>query len=142
MESRIEHVTVYAGAARVKRAAEIAVDGATEVRLGGLPLALRDDSVRLAATGDVRASGVRVVVEIAGVDASLPPADPEALDAARAEVAAGEAEVARLGRSLEALGALTPVARSDKPEAPPPAWGAAVEAQLGLVAVRAERERA
>jgi hypothetical protein len=109
--SRIEDVTVYAGAARVKRVAEVSEAG--EVQLGGLPLALQDASVRLAATGGLVACDARVVLEIAAADDALPPADPAALEAARLAVRGLDAEVARIARSLEALAAGAPPARRE-----------------------------
>jgi hypothetical protein len=140
--SRIEEVTVYAGAARVRRRAEVEVGGGPSVvRVGGLPLALRDASVRLAAEGPVIAADVRVVVEIPEEDASLPPADPEELDAARLEVAQLEAELARLNAVLDALATLQPGARKRRDEQAVPAWSEAVAARLGVVELRAERER-
>jgi len=140
--SRIDEVTVYSGAARVRRRAEVEVGaGPTVVRVGGLPVALRDASVRLAADGPLIAADARVVVEIPDQDASLPAADPAELDDARREVAVCEAEIARLGGVLDALQALVPGPRPDRPEDPLPRWDAAVAARLGLVALRTERER-
>lgn len=141
--SRIEDVVVYAGAARVRRLARVSCGAEpTRIRIGGLPLALRDGSVRLAADGPLIAADARVVVDVPGVDVALPPADPEALDAARAAVAVAAAEVARLRRALAQLAALTPGERDGRPEDPVPAWGAAVDARLGLLALRGDRERA
>ncbi len=143
VRSRIEDVVVYAGAARVRRVARVEVGGAAvQVRLGGLPLALRDGSIRLAATGQVIAADARVVVDLPGIDVELPPAVPQALAAARRAVALAEAEVARLGRALGRLAALTPGGRDGRPDDPLPEWGAAVDARLQLLALRAERERA
>ena len=142
IDSRIDEVTVYAGAARVRRTARVQLGGDVEVvRLGGLPLALRDATVRLGAEGPVIAADARVVVEVPEADASLPPADPAALDDARREVAVREAEAARLRRALDALAALAPDPRPDRDDDVPP-WAAAIEARLAVLALRADRERA
>ncbi len=142
IQTTIEDVTVYAGAARVRRSGAVEVAGEpVQVRIGGLPLAMKDASVRLGATGPLVAADARVVLEIPDADAALPPADPQALEDARRGLALAEAELARLDRALAALAALTPGPRPDR-EDPLPDWGAAADARLELLALRGDRERA
>ncbi|HET9620751.1 MAG TPA: DUF4140 domain-containing protein, partial [Kofleriaceae bacterium] len=65
-ESRIEQVTLYARGARVRRAATHTVgEGASRLRLTGLPVALLDDSVRVEASGGALVTAVHVGLDAA-----------------------------------------------------------------------------
>ncbi len=145
--SRIDRVTVYRQGAQVTRVAEIAaaegrLPGA--VRLGGLPLALDDGSlsVRVIGAGELPvATDVRVALEVPEVDQNLPAADPDDLEAARAEVARLERDIATAQRQLGRLDKLQIAARPEPAEGQPPG-DSPTAARLALIEFRAGREQA
>ncbi|MEZ4366621.1 MAG: mucoidy inhibitor MuiA family protein [Kofleriaceae bacterium] len=140
--SKIDSVTVYRDGARVRRTARVSASTTpTSIHLGGLPLGLVDASVRVTATGAIRALDRRVVVETPEVDPTLAPADPAALLAARQEVRRCDAELGRLRHGLRALAQLAPRERDDR-DLPPPSWAEAVDARLAVARLRGEREAA
>nr|HEX4318685.1 DUF4139 domain-containing protein [Kofleriaceae bacterium] len=139
MESRIEHVTVYARGARVRRVATVADGDAARARFVGLPVGLIDDSVRAeVVTGAAIAAQVRVSLEVPEAAAA---ADDEPADvvAARRRVGEADAELARLDA---ALGALTHAAivGVDPTDDAPVAWADVVAARRALVDLRAARD--
>src|SRR5262245_1071612 len=115
-ESRIAEITLYARGARVRRTATIALD-APRARIAGLPAALIDDTLRIAAEGAV------ITAVHVGLDAPPPDAaageESSALRDARRCAALAAAEVERLDGALAALAA-APVALTT-PAAPAPA---------------------
>ncbi len=139
LDSRISAVTVYRAGARVERVAEIPADGAgaRHVRIGNLPLALDDSTVRArierAGAGDGAppvATDLRVTLEVP--DAPAPPAPDleEKLRAARrTEVALSE----RIARIEEEIGRIEGLPAPSRPQGrpgrpPPPSPAAAREA--------------
>ena len=143
VESRITAVTLYARGARVRRTATIAIArGQTRARIGGLPVAVLDGTVRIEAAG--------AVVAAAHVGLDAPPPDtaadeePPELRAARLRVARADAEVERIDAALAVLAASpialhAPGAGDAEPLA---AWSAVVEARRQLMRLRTERELA
>ncbi len=129
--SRIHEVTVHPRGARVRREA-VAPSGATVVRVGDLPLALEDVSVRASCEGG-RVIGLHVGLEPDRDEARH--TIPVALSEARASATEARValELARRSRArLERLVAL-----------PSPSVGAvsSVETRLALVNLRAHRAR-
>ncbi|HSR96528.1 MAG TPA: DUF4139 domain-containing protein [Kofleriaceae bacterium] len=144
VESRITEVTLYARGARIRRTAALPADeptrGSTRIRIGGLPAAVIDDTVRIEAEGGAMVTAVRVGLDAPASEAAADEDTPE-VRAARRRVALAEAEVERLDGALARL-ASAPIALAIESEEPPPAWAAIVDARRTLVALRAERELA
>lgn len=150
--SRIDAVTVYRRGARVTRIADIEVGqgGAlpAAVRLGGLPLGLEDDSVRVriepAADGAQAAlpvaTDVRVALDVPERDHSLRAADPAELEAARLEVRRLEWRLRLLEGEKARLRHLAVVKRPAGAKGEPPR-PSPTEARRSLVRFRLERER-
>lgn len=91
LSSRIDSVTVYRQGALVCRAAILlaAQPVPAQVRLLGLPLSLDDGSVRVRIEGEGElpvATDVRVALDLAAADETLPPPDDEELKQARRRV--------------------------------------------------------
>lgn len=139
--STIDRVTVYRRGARVRRVVQVP-EGAKEIVLGHLPLALDDASIRTSVEGDgVCATDVRIGVAAAPQDASLAPPKDEELRAAEEQTAFAKAEVERVDAAIARLEmlAIAPRPRAKKGERPPPT---PVEARLALAKARgAEAER-
>jgi hypothetical protein len=142
LRSRIEHVTVYQAGAVVRRVATLPRPTATtEVTLDGLPLALRERSVRLRCDGGAVATDARVVDELPRGVPDGPAAIAPSLRAARLDVLRRQAEVEHLRAALEALAQLAPVPRpADEVAAAPPTWREPLTARLELAALRRERD--
>ncbi len=147
LESRIDAVTVYAQGARVARAAVLARgDGyPATVVLGGLPLCLRDDSVRVRVEADgaglpPTATDVHVTLDATDPDETKRPAVGEVLEAARIEERRLEALVEQVRRELGRLGQLELSARAAPVEEAPPATPA--NARLALIELREREARA
>ncbi len=147
LESRIDAVTVYAQGARVARAAVLARNGGypDTVILGGLPLCLRDDSVRVRVEADgaglpPTATDVHVTLDAPAADASQRPPVGEALEAARVDERRLEALVDQANRELGRLGQLKLAARAAPKDEAPPATPA--EARLALIELREREARA
>ena len=147
LASRIESVTVYRRGARVVRVADV-TPGALppQVRIGGLPLGLRDSTVR-ARVEPIEGNGavpvafdLRVALEVPQPDEALPPADDAELEAARLEVTRRERLVGQIERELARLEQLAVVGRpkGEKGQRPP---ASPVGARRALVTFRVERER-
>ncbi|HEY8143085.1 MAG TPA: DUF4139 domain-containing protein [Kofleriaceae bacterium] len=148
LASRIESVTVYRRGARVVRVADV-TPGALppQVRIGGLPLGLRDSTVR-ARVEPVEGNGavpvafdLRVALEVPQPDDALPPADDAELEAARLEVTRRERLVGQIEKELARLERLAVVGRpkGEKGQRPP---ASPVAARRALLTFRVERERA
>jgi len=143
VESSITAVTLYARGARVRRTATIAIAaGQTRARIGGLPVAVLDDTVRIEAAGAV------VVAAHVGLDAPPPEVaageeSPE-LRALRLRVARADAEVEQIDAALAVLAAAPVALQAPGTDdgAPPAAWSAVVEARRALVRLRTERDLA
>ncbi len=131
---------MYRQGARVTRVVPVLAAG--ELRVGPLPLCLEDGSVRVRVEGEgVRALDVRVALAVAPADASLPPADDEALRAARRHAETLRSELERLNRAHDRLQALEMLPRP-KPKAGEAPLGVPLDSRLALLALRgAESER-
>lgn len=142
VDSVIDHVTVFPGAARVTRTARVAVSARTELELGGLPLGLDDDSLQVALDGAGRAADLRVTIEVTGRDHAT--VGDDELHALRRTVAAAQAVRdalrAEVGE-LSSMAAAAAVPRIER-EAPAPAWTDALVARLTVLDARAAREAA
>lgn len=103
LTSRIDSVTVYRQGALVSRTAIVlaAQPVPPQVKLVNLPLSLDDGSVRVRVEGEGGdlpvACDVRVALDLAVVDESLPPPDDAALKQARRNVAEVAERIAHLG---------------------------------------------
>ena len=138
VDSRMDRVMVFPGAAWVTRVARVAVSERTEIDVGGLPAALDDDTVQIAVHGAARAADVRTTVEVIGAgDAGV--VDDGELHERRRALAGAQAELAHLRRQLDGLTAFGAFGRSDRDE-PAPAWADAVGARIALIELRAARE--
>lgn len=137
VESTIDHVTVFPGAARVTRVARAAIAGRTELHLTGLPLALDDDSLQVAVDGPARAADLRVTIEVVGPGEA--PVDDDELHVRRRAVAAAQAVRDHLRTEVGNLGALAAAARAERDQ-PAPAWADALAARLAVLEARSARE--
>jgi hypothetical protein len=135
----VESVTVFRRGAAVRRAFELP-SGVSRVALGPLPRALDDGTVRVQASVGASVRELRVELAVFAPDAALAPADSEALEAARLELARAEAKVATLQGSLQAIASLTmpPRSRAERGEPGP----IPNDARLALATFRAERSQA
>lgn len=135
----VESVVVFRRGAAVRRVFELP-SGASVLALGPLPRAVDDGSVRVHATQGAQVRELRVELAVFAPDAALAPADAEALEAARLELACAEARVATLQGSLKALAELTmPPRRRAKDAEPGPIPN---DARLRLARFRSERAHA
>lgn len=140
VESTIDRVTVFPGAAWVTRTARIAVSARTELALVGLPAALDDDSVQIAVRGPARAADVRITLAVTGSGDPGATDDAE-LHARRRDLAAVNVELTSARHQLESLGELSARARGERDETRP-AWADALGARLALIELQAAREPA
>lgn len=142
VEAVLAQVTVYASGARVRRVTTVngGASGFSRVRIGGLPVAVIDDTVRVEVEGPAVATNLRVSVD-------APPAEqaageePAAVRAARDKLALAQAEVERIDGALARIGE-APIVEEDPSDDPPPPWAAVVAARRTVVMLRAERELA
>jgi hypothetical protein len=137
VSSRIEHVTVYARGARVRRVATVAASAEppTAIRFTNLPLALIESSVRAEVVGGAAvAAQLRVSLDVPTTGATSGE-EPEEVLAARRRVAAAAAELTRLEAALGALSGQAVVV-ADPSEEPPAPWSAVVAARQALVELR------
>jgi len=137
VESRIEHVTVYAAGARIRRVARVAAPFPAAVRFVDLPLLLVDDSVRAEVDGAAIVTAIRSDV----TTAEPAPERSVELATARRRVAIIEASIERASAALDELGKASLVA-SDPTDESPAAWHDVVAARRALAATHAERDRA
>ncbi len=140
VDTQIEHVTVYASGARVRRVAMIPAPLPTRVRIVGLPLSVIDDTLCVEVGGPAVATSVRVGVE-APAAADAAGEDSAELRGAKCRVSVATSEVERIHSALELLAA-TPVIEMDASEDAPAPWSAVVAARRAVVAIRADRELA
>jgi len=136
VDAKLAEVTVYASGARVRRVTTVN-GGLSRVRIGGLPVTVIDDTVRIEVDGPAIATGVRVAVDTPPITEAASE-DAPAVRAARRQVAIGTAEVERLQAALAAL-AQASIVQPDPGKDPAP-WSAVVAARRTIVALRAERE--
>ncbi len=140
VEARLEHVTVYASGARVRRVTTIPAPLPDRVRIVGLPVSVVDDTVRVEVGGPAIVTGVRVGVDAPAAEAAAPEDAPE-LYAARRRLAHADAEVERLDAALATI-RVASVIEADPSDHPPAAFGAILAARRSLVALHEERELA
>ncbi|MCC7540276.1 MAG: DUF4139 domain-containing protein [Deltaproteobacteria bacterium] len=149
LESSIDRVVVYRRGARVTRRAPLAPLAGRlpgEVAVAGLPLGIEDASVRVRVLADDGkappvARDLRVGLEVAAVDPSLPPPESPELRAARRRVASLREEMVRLSDEQSRLRGLEQSQRPDgkRGEPPPPSPFDARMALVRFVAERGER---
>src|SRR5262245_55257014 len=99
IEARLEHVTVYATGARVRRVTAATGPIAPRVRIVGLPAAVIDDTVRVEVDGPAVAINLRVGLEAPPADDAASE-DPPELRAAQRRLALAEADDERLAAAL------------------------------------------
>ncbi len=126
IRSRVDAVTVFRLGAEVCRVAELDTPGAlpAELLLSGLPLQLRDDTVRIeveatAAGACPSAVGLRLALAPPPPDPALPPAPDEELRGAQAQLRAAQRQRERIVAQRDAI------AQLESPPRPEPAEGAA-----------------
>lgn len=138
--SRIEQVTVFASGARVRRSATLrGPQLPARVRIGDLPLAVIDDTVRAEVDGGAVVTALR-----AGLTTPAGQAAPEEsveLRSARTRLEIAKSEVQRLQLSLDRL-VSSKVVVDDPSDEPPAAWSAVIAARRALVTARSERQLA
>ncbi len=149
VQSTIAAVTVYNQGARVTRVTDVPTtdNGFPEtIRLTGLPLTLRDDSVRVRieaegadAAAVPSASDIKVTLDVPEIDDSLRPADDEQLEAARTEVAVLAGAVKQIERELKRVGQLQLHPRPAGAEGQAPG-ASPFESRLALLDVRQRME--
>ncbi|HEY5936453.1 MAG TPA: DUF4139 domain-containing protein [Kofleriaceae bacterium] len=139
VDARLEHVTLYASGARVRRVTKLEGPIPVRVRIAGLPLSVIDDTVRIEIEGPAIATTVRTGVDVPVTTAATE--DPPELAAGKREVALADAEVERLRGALERT-SNAPIVEDDPSEETPATWAAIVAARRAVIAVRAERELA
>lgn len=133
----IDAVTVFRRGALVRRVVPLEA-GLRALRLGPLPRALEDESIRVEVRGG-EAREMRVVLALFDDDPALPTATDEALDAARLALGRAEARVRSREDALAALAGITLEPRNygeDGPSQVP------TEARLELASLRAKRSAA
>ncbi len=140
VEARVDHVTVYASGARVRRVTTIPAPLPTRVRIVGLPLSVIDDTVRIEVGGPALVTSVRVGVDAPATDQAATEEAPE-LATARRRAAHADAVIERLDVALATLDAAS-VIEADPSEDPPAAFGAVLAARRALIALHGERELA
>jgi len=140
LDAQLEHVTLYASGARVRRVTTLAGPVPARVRIGGLPLAVIDDTVRVELEGPAIATNVRAGVDVPAFEAAAREDSPEVAKAKRG-VAVADSEVERIQGAIDRTDE-APVVEDDPSEEPPAAWGAIVAARRSIIALRAERELA
>lgn len=146
--SQLDSVTVYSQGAVVTRVGTIAPEGAgfpKAVRVTGLPLSLRDDSVRVrieAPEGRVAPTAVdaRIALEVPVPDASARPALSAELDAARRAERVAAARVERVRGELARLKKVALLPRPPGAEGEPPG-PSPTAARLALLELREQEER-
>jgi hypothetical protein len=138
--SRIEHVTIYAFGARVRRVATVAADGEPPdlLRFTDLPLALIAGSVRAEVVGPAVATTLRVALDVPRTTTHAGE-EPEDVLAARRRVALTATELARLEATLAAL-ERQGVVVEDPSDDPPAPWPAVIAARQTLVELRGRAE--
>ncbi|HUH04512.1 MAG TPA: mucoidy inhibitor MuiA family protein [Kofleriaceae bacterium] len=146
--SELDSVTVYSQGAVVTRVGTIARDQAGfpgAVRITGLPLSLRDDSVRVRveAMGDGPAPAAvdaRVTLEVPLPDTRVRPALDADLDSARRAERLAAARVERTRGELARLKKLAVLPRPAGADGEPPG-PSPIEARLALLELREQEER-
>lgn len=146
LRSTVRAVTVYRRGALVTRVARLTRGdrGYPEhVRLSGLPLGLRDSSVRVeigSTTGSESpvAGDLRIGLSVPTPDLSLPPADNQALREAMLAKARAETALEGLRRTRAELERLAPPERG-RPEEGKPPQPSPTEARLELARFRREQ---
>lgn len=146
--SELDSVTVYSHGAVVTRVSTLARDQAGfpgAVRITGLPLSLRDDSVRVRVEpmGDGPAPAAvdaRVTLEVPLPDARVRPALDADLDAARRAERLAAARVERVRGELARLKKLAVLPRPAGADGEPPG-PSPTEARLALLELREQEER-
>ncbi|MEJ7603229.1 MAG: DUF4139 domain-containing protein, partial [Kofleriaceae bacterium] len=139
LDARLEHVTLYASGARVRRVTTVAAPVPTRVRIVGLPLSVIDDTVRVEVEGGAIATTVRAGVDVPVAHPDVAE-DPPEIASAKQRASLAEAEVDRLTGALERTEG-APIVEHDPSEQPPAAWAAVVAARRAVIALRTERER-
>lgn len=141
LSSRIDTVMVYRQGALVSRTAIVlaAQQVPAQVKLVNLPLSLDDGSVRVRVEGEGAdlpvASDVRVALDLAVTDETLPPPDDEALKKARREAAAIGERLAHLRAQRRRLEKLQVFERPANKRGSPPA-ASPVRARLAMIEFR------
>ncbi len=146
IETAVETVTVYRRGARVVRSAviEAGPEGfPAEISVPGLPLCIDDSSVRV--RFEARGKGpapeareVRIGLDAAPKDSSLPPPRDEEIESARLAKSRLEAEIERIERLMEALQGLS-VEPRPAPKAGTPPGPLPTEARITLLDFRRKR---
>ncbi|MCX5744984.1 MAG: DUF4139 domain-containing protein, partial [Proteobacteria bacterium] len=139
LESRIDHVMLYARGARVRRVATLARPLPREVRIVGLPIAAIDDTVRVELSGGGLVRAVRTTLDL---PATAPAAEvtPELADARR-RAALARTTQERIAHAVE-LAEAAPIALADPTDEPPAAWTDVIAARRALLVARGQRELA
>ena len=139
LPTRVEAVTLYRSGARVRRVAELGAigeDGVAELSLGNLPLALDDASCRIVLENapELRATSLRIGLEVvAGVSGETPP-DEAALERARVEATVLRSRLEALARTKQRVLSMGFTERyALEHELPPPS---PTEARLALSSLR------
>jgi Domain of unknown function (DUF4139)/N-terminal domain of unknown function (DUF4140) len=141
IDAHVDRVTVFERGARVTRIAALPRASApAAVTIGGLPLGLLDDSVRITARGAVARSAT-VVLEAPGQDPALAPAESAALRAAKRAAATAAAEVERIQSELEAVRRAPLAVEASAEHQPPAPWVQIAQARRQLLALRQQRLR-
>lgn len=141
LQSRVDAVAVHRAGAIVTRVAELPNGGGRRVKLGPLPLAIDDASLRVAVTGDgntLVATDLWVTLEVPTADATLPATRPEDVEAAEQRVAVLRDRLEHVRRDVARIESIGAVARpATKPGREPPKSPA--EARMALLSLRERR---
>ena len=151
LTTRIDRVRLYHRGARVTRVLSARSPKAHHsaphyaIRVVGLPLSLRDESVRLAVTShrhEWSVSSVRVALHVPPHEGLVESPDEEALRAAHRERLALEARLKLFKEERQALLAMRPPERPEpKPHEPPPASPLAARLALEAFITSGARQR-
>ncbi len=151
VSSQIDRVTVFRFGAEVRRVAELLLPSSypAEIRISGLPLQLRDETMQLAVEplGDTPAEAcpqavdLRVALEPPPPDPSLPPATDEELRQAQRQVRRRQSAAKHLEVQLAAIDELASPTRPSGAEGEPPPASPTLARLALLEFQRSEQDR-
>lgn len=146
VSSVLQNVTVYREGATIERVGELPSSPMQEgglVCIPGLPLTLDDSSVRVALSGapsGLRASSIRIVLDVPGIDPLLSPADSAEIESLELELQKLRGRAMVLERDIAAWSRMPLVERGRGRDGQAPG-ASPLAARLALLEFRASQQR-